>query len=453
MSAAATIWNAISAEPLADDAIHFEGAPGPLKSVFDVNGLAAAAVGVASLAAAEFLAERRGGRALEIAVDRRNASALFVSEKLQRGDGWDIPLPWDPIAGDYETSDGWIRLHTNYERHRRAVLNVLGVEADRERVASKVREWGKVELESAVVAAGGAAAAMRSRDEWQSSEAGAATATEPVAHVVRRDSAWTGDDVPSGQPFAGIRVLDLTRVIAGPVATSFLGALGADVLRIDPPGFEEVPALLPLTTAGKRRAFLDLNHRPDRDVIATLIEEADVVVSGLRPDALGNIGLGVEELQVINPSIITARLDAYGWSGPWRLRRGFDSLVQMSCGIADAGMAAGSSGRPTPLPAQALDHATGFVLAAAVGHALTERSRDGVANDIRCSLIGTANLLQALEPAAHEPAPEWDETDTVEVSTHWGEAQVVPLRILGNELTARHAGPLGQHEPRWIDRI
>lgn len=447
--AADRIWTALSGESAE---LEFTGEPGPLESNFDVNGLAAGAVGVAALAAVEFLAERRGGIPAPVAVDRRNASALFAAEKLLTADGWELPPVWDPIAGDYSTADGWIRLHTNYTNHRNAVIGALGVEGEREAVAEAVAKWKSSELETAVVDAGGAAAAMHSRDEWIAGEAGSALAGEPIARIERRDAAWTGEDVPSPRPFNGVRVLDLTRVIAGPVATSFLGALGADVLRIDPPGFEEVPALLPLTTAGKRTAALDLDSRPGRDTFATLIEEADIIVSGLRPDALGRLGLGPEELRALNPSLINLRLDAYGWEGPWRLRRGFDSLVQMSCGIAAAGMEAAGADGPTPLPVQALDHGTGYIVAAAAGRALTERSRDGVTWDASFSLIGTANLLWSLGAPDRSAGAAWNREDTVEVTTDWGPARTVPLGLLGGAVP-EGAAPLGRDEPRWIDRL
>lgn len=446
--AADRIWTALSGESAE---LEFTGEPGPLESIFDVNGLAAGAVGVAALAAVEFLAERRGGMPAPVSVDRRNASALFASEKLLTAEGWELPPVWDPIAGDYVAADGWIRLHTNYANHRDAVVGVLGVEAERAAVAEAVAKWERSELETAVVDAGGAAAAMHSRDEWLASEAGSALADEPIVRIERRDAAWNGEDVPSPRPFNGVRVLDLTRVIAGPVATSFMGALGADVLRIDPPGFEEVPALLPLTTAGKRTAALDLDSRVGRDTFATLVEEADLIISGLRPDALGRLGLGPEELHALNPSLITLRLDAYGWDGPWRRRRGFDSLVQMSCGIAAAGMEAAGADKPVPLPVQALDHATGYIVAAAAGRALTERARDGVAWDGTCSLVGTANLLWELGKSARAAGAPWDPDDAVEVATDWGPSRTVPIGPLGGAVP-EGAAPLGRDEPRWIDR-
>lgn len=422
-----------------------------LPSRFDVDGLAALSVGAAAAALAQFAAARNDSEALPVHLDARQASAAFVCEKLIEPDGWEIPAPWDPIAGDYAIGDRWIRLHTNYSNHREAALGVLGCENDRESVAAALAGWDPDQLETEIVEAGGCAAVMRTRAEWLASEAGAASAAEPIVRAQEHEVGYAGSGAAE-LPLAGIRVLDLTRVIAGPVCTRFLAAYGADVLRVDPPGFAEVEALLPETTAGKRCAALDLAAPAGRKVFADLIEEADVIVSGLRPGALDRLGLGAEELAAINPSLINARIDAYGWQGPWRRRRGFDSLVQMSCGIAatDAG--------PDPLPAQALDHATGYLMAAAIGHALARRERLGAVAQISCSLVGTANLLLAMEPpAGPDGMPEQlGALDTELTITEWGPASQVPVpnAIIGVEPRfGVGAGPLGRHEPRWIDRV
>jgi crotonobetainyl-CoA:carnitine CoA-transferase CaiB-like acyl-CoA transferase len=238
------------------------------------------------------------------------------------------------------------------------------------------------------------------------------------------------------------------------VCTNFLAAYGADVLRIDPPGFEEVGALLPVTTSGKRCASLDLSQTRDRRVFEALLADADVVVSGLRPGALTGLGYDVRGLRSINPDIITASLDAYGWEGPWAARRGFDSLVQMSSGIADAGRSASGQERPRPLPAQALDHGTGYLLSAAICRSLTERLTAQTSADVRCSLIATANLLcDYPKPAGlEEVGATWSPPDTEPTSTAWGPARRVPVpgRIDGMPaILAIEAGPLGRHEPSW----
>ena len=431
-----------------------------LPSHFDVTGLATASVAAATLAAAEFLAIRNDGQPLPVTVDSRQACAAFAAEALFTPVGWERPDVWDPIAGNYQAQDGWIRLHTNYAYHRAAVERVLGA-GDREAVRAAVAEWKAEDLETSVVEAGGCAAVMRTREGWLASSAGAATAGAPLVSVAeRRLSADVA--VPSGaggsRPYSGVRVLDLTRVIAGPMGTRFLAAYGADVLRIDPPGFAEVAALLPETTAGKRTAALDLTTAGGRAVFEGLVATADVLVTGLRADALTRLGYDDDALAALNPALIVASLDAYGWDGPWRDRRGFDSLVQMSVGIAAAGTAATGTAatgadHPVPLPVQALDHGCGYLIAAAVGRSLTRRRTESVVSRIRLSLTGIADLLWSLpRPGDQPPMPKPGDFALIEANTAWGPARRAPLpgEIAGVDAEWRvEAGPLGRHQPAW----
>jgi crotonobetainyl-CoA:carnitine CoA-transferase CaiB-like acyl-CoA transferase len=449
------LWQRLGGDPKLLDAVRLTGPRRVLPAVFNVTGMATAAVAVAALAAAAVQSARTQTAVRSVTVDRRRACATFFSEGLFQPVGWKLPPVWDPIAGDYTAADGWIRLHTNYKHHRAAVERVLGSVADRDATAERVGGWAAQDLERAVVEAGGCAAAMQDRPAWLASPAGTATVGEPVAHItIRPSDAGAHRLTPTAVPYAGVRVLDLTRVIAGPVATRFLAMYGADVLRIDPPGFDEVPAVVPDVTVGKHCTALDLTERADRAIFEHLLADADVLVHGLRPGALAGLGYDAAELAAINPRLITASHNAYGWSGPWQGRRGFDSLVQMSCGIAAAGASRAGTDRPVPLPVQALDHATGYLLAASVGLALHRAMTDGVASHIRCSLIGTANLLWELpDPAAFAmPKPIWSERDTVPVATSWGPARRVPspVEIDGVSPGSRvDAGPLGRHQPQW----
>lgn len=422
-----------------------------LPSRYDVTTLATDTVAAATLAAAELLAARTGEPVRDVRVDRTAACAAFLGERLFRPIGWDLPPVWDPIAGDHRTADGWIRLHTNYPHHRAAVLRALRLPADgasRDSVAALVERREGAELEAAVVTEGGPAAVLRSSADWFASEPGRAARSQ---RLTVGTAPAAGIALPAARlPLTGVRVLDLTRVIAGPVCTRFLAAYGADVLRIDPPGFAEVPALLPDVTPGKRCAALDLGTGPGRNRFLALVRQAHVLVSGLRDGALAGLGLGLPVLRAANPSLITARLNAYGFGGPWRGRRGFDSLVQMSCGIAylDA------DAEPSPLPAQALDHATGYLLAAAVCRSLTHLLRTGNPADVSTSLVATANLLQDL-PVPSDVAPvdrSWPDAVFERVDTSWGPA--VRVRVPGSidgitPSWAVEAGPLGRHEPAF----
>jgi hypothetical protein len=370
-----------------------------------------------------------------------------------------MPAPWDPIAGDYRALDGWIRLHTNAPHHRAAALRVLGVEGDREWVAAAVTTWLASELEDAVVAEGGCAAVLRTPAEWAAHPQGVAVAGEPLIAVVPGAAVASAASAPgwapsSDRPLGGLRVLDLTRVLAGPVATRMLAGLGADVLRIDPPEWDE-PGVVPDMTIGKRTARLDARDPAGRETLLELLAGADVLVHGYRSDALERLGLGEAVRAAVRPGLVDVALDAYGWSGPWRARRGFDSLVQMSTGIAGWGLEHGTADRPTPLPVQALDHATGYLMAAAVLAGLTRRIREGAGSISRLSLARTALELERARalparPVAAQPPPPLPAP--VPLDTPWGAATLPPspVRIGGIPLHWDH-GPreLGSDAPAW----
>jgi hypothetical protein len=451
-----------------------------LVSAYPVSDLATASVATAGVAAAELLtalglaasgapgATDAAGPVVE--VDRGLADAWFGFALTPVG--WTLPSPWDPIAGDYRALDGWIRLHTNAPHHRAAALRVLGVESEREHVAAAVATWVASELEDAVVAEGGCAAMLRTPAQWAAHPQGVAVAAEPLIAMAPGSAApasGTAASAPgwepsAARPLAGLRVLDLTRVLAGPVATRMLAGLGADVLRIDPPGWDE-PGVVPDMTIGKRTARLDARDPADHKTLVELLTGADVLVHGYRSDALERLGLGDAVRAATRPGLVDVALDAYGWSGPWRTRRGFDSLVQMSTGIAGWGLEHGTAERPTPLPVQALDHATGYLMAAAVLAGLTRRVRSGIGSSWRLSLARTALELErarslparpvAAHPAESAPAPE-PLTASVPLAapldTPWGAATLLPspVRIGGIPLNWDH-GPreLGSDAPAW----
>ncbi|MBM4244751.1 MAG: acyl-CoA transferase [Deltaproteobacteria bacterium] len=455
-AAIAQLWRQAGGTAAARPPLEVSGPEHVLPSAFAVTALATAAVSLATLAAAELHAARTGTAARAVHVDRSHAALAFRRELYATPVGWEVPPLWDPIAGDYATRDGWIRLHTNYAHHRDPVLRVLGVRPERDALAAAVAKRGGDTLEQEVVGAGGCAAAMRDLDAWRAHAQGRAVATEPLLACDTAEAPpWRPAAAPL--PLAGVRVLDLTRVIAGPICTSFLAGWGADVLRVDPPGFADVPALLPETTAGKRRTFLDLRAAAGRATLDELLRGADVLVVGYRGGALERLGLDDAALRGRHPALVVAMLDAYGWSGPWAARRGFDSLVQMSSGIAARGQQVYGSQRPHPLPAQALDHATGYLLAAGVCRALVERLA-GRATTVRASLARTAALLVSLgeSPDPHTPQPNagdvarWLE----EVPTHWGALRRVrqPGAIAGLEVVrGRSPGPLGSDRAIWSD--
>jgi crotonobetainyl-CoA:carnitine CoA-transferase CaiB-like acyl-CoA transferase len=320
------------------------------------------------------------------------------------------PEAFAPMSGYFRCIDGWLRTHANFPHHADALRRAAGAQ-NRDELAAVLAERSATEAEASIRAQGGIAGAVRTRDQWEASEQGRAVAAEPWIrfHPAERD-----------QPvrLQGLRVLDFTRVLAGPTATKFLASLGADVLRIDPP---QMPELLDQhldTGAGKRSALADLRDPATLEVVGELAGSADVVILGYRPGALSRFGLGPEELHASHPHLAVVHLDAWGDTGPWSDQRGFDSVVQAPTGIGNAYR--GPDGAPGRLPVQALDFATGYGAAAA---ALALLRRGGVAH---LSLARTAQELFSLPAAAGVPAEL--EVDVCDVESSYGTLrQVRPL--------------------------
>ena len=421
---------------------------GALPSAFSVTDLATAAVAAAALAAARLI-EVHTGRRPHVEVDRR-LSSLWFGWSLHP-DGWQLPPPWDPIAGDYRTTDGWIKVHTNAPDHRDAALAVLGSEPDREAVAKAVGAWSAEALETAIVEGGGVAAMFRSPVEWAAHPQGRSVGGEPIVHrrtTARAPRLLAARSVDTARPLAGVKVLDLTRVLAGPVATRFLAGLGADVLRLDPPWWDE-PGVVPEVTLGKRCARIDLRSPQHRAVFETLLGRTDILVHGYRGDALERLGFGAATRATLGPGLVDVSLDAYGWSGPWAHRRGFDSLVQMSSGIAWKEADRSGSARPGKLPVQALDHAAGYVMAAAALHGWCDRLEAGTGSTHQTSLARVATLLldgPPGDPSASLAGPVTDDLAPGIERTAWGPARRLrsPIRIDGHPLAwSLPAGELG----------
>jgi CoA transferase family III len=425
-----------------------------LPSKYAVTNLAASTIGAVG-ASISILVEKMGLAASRpsVRVDQKLASLWFA--RSIHPVGWELPPVWDAIAGDYEGSDGWIKLHTNLPHHRQAALNILACKADRSDVAATIGRWDVNDLETAIVEAGGVAAAMRSRDEWKSHPQGKNVAAEPLVNLGKRQkrTAKTWDAILE-RPLAGLRILDMTRVLAGPVATRTLAGFGSDVLRIDPPDWSE-PNVIPDISLGKKCCRLDLREDHDRIVFEQLLSDADLLVHGYRPDALEQLGYGERVRSAIAPELIEISLDAYGWRGPWSKRRGFDSLVQMSCGIADAGMHWAKRSVPTPLPVQALDHATGYLMAAAAICLLIDSISTNGCKSARLSLARTAELLmqypqEVSGSLGQEPCPS--DLNTEIEQTPWGPAHrlIAPVEIEGIAMKWERPGcELGSSPAQW----
>ncbi|MGW1621076.1 CoA transferase [Streptomyces sp. NPDC002172] len=450
-------WSALGGDPSLPARVTTVTRTGTLPAHLPVRQLARACVGVCALAAAELGARRTGAAEVPgVRVDDGAVAAAFTSERHLLVDGR-APVQFAPLSRFWRAADGWVRTHANYPHHRTRLLGALGLpqSASPEQAAARISELPALDVEDAVYGAGGLAVALRSPGQWAGHEQAVAVAARPL---VERDRVDTGHarvlpPLDAGTapllPAAGLRVLDLTRVLAGPVATRTLGLLGADVLRLDAPWLPELPDQHADTGFGKRSAKLGLTT--DRAAFEELLASADVVVTGYRPGALDRFGLSPEALAERRPGLVVAQVSAWGAYGPWGGRRGFDSLVQVATGIAET---EGAPDRPGALPAQALDHGTGYLLAAGVLRALTEQSSDGGSRFVRLALARTARwLTEELEPdpGAGEPYDGPDawlaETDSALGRLRYARP---PLSFAGGPADwARPPVPWGSDAPRW----
>ncbi|MFG2331436.1 CoA transferase [Streptomyces sp. NPDC048604] len=389
-SATELLWAVLDGDPALTDRVEYTGPSGLLAARLPVMDLARATVAVCSLAAVE-----QAGLPGPVRVDDGAVATAFTSERHLSVDRR-RPVNFAKFSSCLRVGDGWIRGHANYPHHRAAFYTALGLTEDAPDTAvyDALRERTAVELETAVYAAGGCAVAVRTPEQWAAHEQGREVAARPLLTRERLDEA------PPRRRSGPLRVLDLTRVIAGPVATRTLALLGADVLRIDPPGNPELPDLHADAAVGKRSAALDLDRPSDRRTFDELLDAADVLVTGYRPGAL-------DRFDLYRPGLVTARLSAWGDYGPWGGRRGFDSLVQAASGIA---VVEGAEEEPYWLPAQALDHGTGYLLAAAVLRSLTEQDRDGGTRLVRLALAQTGHWLTHALPR-YEPERYVTETE------------------------------------------
>jgi CoA-transferase family III len=395
-------WQAIGGGPAQVD---FLSLVPRMPARLPVSELAGACAAACALAAAEFRGD--SGR---VTIDMRRVATAFTSERQLRIAGRGF-TSFAPASAFFRAADGWVRTHGNYPHHLARLHTALGPD-----LATAIASLPALEVEERVTAAGGLAVAVRTPAEWAAHPQAGFVAAEPLVRFSR------GDQPLPPRP----RVLDLTRVIAGPVATRTLALLGADVLRVDSPGLPELEGQHLDTAVGKRTTLLDFTRCVDRATFADLLGGADAIVTGYRPAALERYGFEPAQLAESHPHLCIARLSAWGTAGPWSSRRGFDSLVQAATGIA---VVEGSAERPGVLPAQALDHGTGYLLAAAVLRA----GRGGYAE---ASLARTAKWLLDM---GGQPQPTLVEMDG-------GTYAQPPFGPTGWPAPAR---PWGADPPRW----
>jgi crotonobetainyl-CoA:carnitine CoA-transferase CaiB-like acyl-CoA transferase len=459
-AALARLWRDAGQPDAALRSVALSGSEPVLPSSFAVGTAAQASIAAAGLAAAE-LQRVRGGHEQMVSVDMRDAAIEFRSERYLRVDGEAPQDPWDKIAGLYRCGDGrWVRLHTNFPHHRDGVLTLLRCEYDRSAVQRALETWEAEAFEAAAAEAGLVATATRSFAEWDAHPQGRAVAALPVFSIERIGDASPRTLPPGDRPLAGVRVLDLTRVIAGPVCGRTLAAHGADVMLVNAAHLPQMATLVIDCGRGKLSTFIDLRDPAGRDALAGLVRDADIVVQGYRPGALLALGLGPSKVADIRPGIVYVSLSAYGHAGPWAERRGFDSLVQNASGINVAEAEAARADQPKPLPCQALDHAAGYLMAFAAMSALARRVRDGGSWHVRVSLAQTGHWIRSLgriPDGLDCPDPTFEDVrDRLEdCDSGFGKLTTVRHAAVLSQTPARWSRPsvpLGTHLPIWPPR-
>jgi crotonobetainyl-CoA:carnitine CoA-transferase CaiB-like acyl-CoA transferase len=446
--------------------ITFAGGTDPVLPTPFRIGVAGAATAAAAGLAAAALWEARTGRRQSVAVDLRQATASLRSGTYMKlGDGH-LSHARHGIMGVYPTRDGrWSYLHCNFPNHRAAALGVLGVAEDRAAVTRAVAGWDAADLEEAIIAAKGAGGMVRSQAEWASHPQAAAIAALPLMEIVRIGDSPPEPLPPGDRPLHGIRVLDLTRVLAGPTCARTLAEHGADVMKITAAhlpnlGYQEWD-----TGHGKLSAQLDLRAPGDLEILRGLARETDVFSQGYRPGSLAGRSLSPEELAALRPGLVYVSLSAFGHTGPWASRRGFDTVVQTVSGITarQAETVPGNTAGPQFYPVSAIDYCTGYLMAFGAMVALARRAREGGSWLVRISLAQVGKWLLDLGevPAASlKDVPAEFGKDELERWSTTSETPSGRLRHLKPVVQmsetpprwARPSVPLGYHRPVWPAR-
>ena len=441
------------------------GADPVLPTPFRIGAAGAAALAATGLAAAD-LWELRGGRRQEVSVDLRQAIASLRSGHYLQVNGAEVSTDRNPVMGVYPAKNGrWSYIHANFPNHRAAALSVLGVPEEREAVRKAVAKWDALELEEAIIAAKGAGGMVRSMAEWAKHPQAAAIASLPLMEILK-----IGDSPPeplpeAERPLSGIRVLDLTRVLAGPTCARTLAEHGADVMKITAPhlpniGYQEFD-----TGHGKLPAHLDLRQPQDVETLRGLVREADVFTQGYRPGTLGDRGLSPEELSQLRPGLVYVSMCAFSHVGPWASRRGFDTVVQTVSGITtrQAELFPGADPGPQFYPVSAIDYLTGYLMAFGAMVALARRAREGGSWLVRISLAQTGRWLvdrgevpeAALKDVDKELYPAEIARWSIESDTPVGRLRHLGPTVRMSETApywARPSAPLGHHQPVWPAR-
>jgi len=454
------LWVQARGQPAAIDAVQLTGSEPTLPSSFRVGAAAQAAIAATGLAAAQIW-QMRSGEVQTMAADMLHAAIECRSERYLRVDDKPPPPAWDAIAGVYRTGDGcFVRLHTNFPHHRDNVCHVLNCKPERDAVQAALMQWKGEMFETAAYAGGAVVSLMRSREAWLKHPQAKALAALPVITIERIGEAAPRSWPIGERPLSGLRVLDLSRVIAGPVAGRALAAHGADVMLVTGPKLPSIPWLVIDTGRGKLSCSLDLKSEDGRTALRKLMSEADIVVQGYRPQALAALGFSPRAAALLSPGIVYVSLSAYGHVGPWAERRGFDSLVQTSTGFNHAEAEAAGIDGPKELPMQILDHVTGYLMAFGAMMARARQAREGGSWHVQVSLAQTGHWLWNLGRLAKglgapDIKPEAVTPFLEESQSGFGRLNAVRHSANLSRTPAfwsRPAVPLGHDSPEWPQR-
>lgn len=436
-------------------------------SSFKVDHLAQSSIAISALTASLFWSVRHKTSVPIVTVPMQHACVEFKSERLYILNGKAAPSSWGTIGGLHKTVDGYVRMHDSFPNHRKSALRILGLplDATREDVARKMLDWKAVNLESEAFKSGCVVAALRSFEEWDVLPQAKAVADFPVLLNKIASSKPYVPALPSAADnkcLRGIRVVEMSRVIAAPVAGKTLAAHGADVIWVTSPTLPDLPELDVDVSRGKRTVQLDIKEPKDKTKLLELLRTADVIIQGYRPGSLAAQGLSAVELTNANPNLIVASLNAYGPDGPWSQNRGFDSLVQTCSGInvADTQRYGGNEGVRV-LPCQALDHGAGYLLATGIMAALNKRATDGGSFEVKVSLAGVMRYLRSLGQYEGQSGFDRVNFDTFNDVEEFLETRSTGM---GDLRAVRHAAsiegiqvgwdvmpqPLGSHDPIWL---
>lgn len=394
-----SLWQLTCLPEVALSNLTLSGTSPLLPTSFHVAVAAQSSIACAALASTN-LGELRGAAPQRVSVDMHDAERECTGWFTLDGE---TPNVWAPLSGLYRCADGFVRIHANFDHHRDGALRLLDIDSaparvDRDQVMRALAGWNKVDFETEAARQELVVAAGRSFEEWDAHPQAAFIAGAPLLTIERIGDAKRValPALDDGQrPLSGVRALDLTRVLAGPVCGRTLAAYGADVMLINSPDLPNMAAIAD-TSRGKRSALIDLTTPEGCDKLRQLAAGAHLFIQGYRPGGLGQFGFSPADVARVRPGIVYVSLSAYGPKGPWAGRRGFDSLVQTAMGFNLAEGQAARSDLPRPMPVQILDFASGFLMAYGAQAALTRQLAEGGSWHVQVSLAQTANWLRSL---------------------------------------------------------